>query len=156
MLVNWSHRLTDLLVEPIVHVAARITASSVAVVLLSFSSFEPLFLCISFTAFVVSLSLPSTKQSDEPTNDYCSSARNERTRRKNGTERERNNVDDVERVFKLSAPSSSSVMPTFNAPSFLLLLQGCQMAKFDLDCAPMPSILAQSKERKGSHFAAAA
>ena len=73
--------------------AARITASSVAVVLLSFSSFEPLFLCISFRCF--SLSLPSTKQSDEPTNDYCSSARNERTRRKNGTERERNNVDDA-------------------------------------------------------------
>ena len=36
--------------------------------------------------------------------------------------------------------------------------QGCQMAKFDpflsLDCAPTPSTLAQSKERKGSNFAA--
>ena len=32
--------------------------------------------------------------------------------------------------------------------------QGCQMAKFDpLDCAPTPSSLAQSKERKGSNFA---
>ena len=33
----------------------------------------------------------------------------------------------------------------------------CQMAKFDpflsLDCAPTPSTLAQSKERKGSNFA---
>ena len=38
-----------------------------------------------------------------------------------------------------------------------LLGQGCQMAKFDpflsLDCAPTPSALAQSKERKGSNFA---
>ena len=36
--------------------------------------------------------------------------------------------------------------------------QGCQMAKFDpflsLVCAPTPSTLAQSKERKGSNFAA--
>ena len=35
--------------------------------------------------------------------------------------------------------------------------QGCQIAKFDpflsLDCAPTPSTLAQSKERKGSNFA---
>ena len=35
--------------------------------------------------------------------------------------------------------------------------QCCQMAKFDpflsLDCAPTPSTLAQSKERKGSNFA---
>ena len=34
---------------------------------------------------------------------------------------------------------------------------GCQMAKLDpflsLDCAPLPSTLAQSKERKGSNFA---
>ena len=44
---------------------------------------------------------------------------------------------------------------------FLLLLmrrQGCQMAKFDLflslDCARVEGIEAQSKERKGSNFAA--
>ena len=39
-----------------------------------------------------------------------------------------------------------------------LLNHGCQMAKFDsflsLDFAPTPSTLAQSKERKGSNFAA--
>ena len=38
------------------------------------------------------------------------------------------------------------------------VMQGCQMEKFDpfltLDIAPMPSTLAQSKERKGSNFAA--
>ena len=37
------------------------------------------------------------------------------------------------------------------------LIQGCQMAKFDpflSFCAPTPSTLAQSKERKGSNFAA--
>ena len=36
-------------------------------------------------------------------------------------------------------------------------MQGCQMAKLypflSLDCAPTPSTLAQSKERKGSNFA---
>ena len=39
-----------------------------------------------------------------------------------------------------------------------LLAQGCQMAKFDpflsLDCARLEGVGAQSKERKGSNFAA--
>ena len=39
-----------------------------------------------------------------------------------------------------------------------LLQQGCQMAKFDpflsLDCARVEGVGAQSKERKGSNFAA--
>ena len=40
----------------------------------------------------------------------------------------------------------------------LLAIQGCQMAKFDpflsLDCARVEGVGAQSKERKGSNFAA--
>ena len=56
-----------------------------------------------------------------------------------------------------SAKSSSPLTP----PRLSMMLpwnQGCQMAKFDpflsLDCARVEGVGAQSKERKGSNFAA--
>ena len=49
-------------------------------------------------------------------------------------------------------------VPALPQPLLSLLLQCCQMAKFDpflsLDCARVEGVGAQSKERKGSNFAA--
>ena len=71
-------------------------------------------------------------------------------------------------VAHMSAPSSDpslqSGVPSHRhdsgtqALSSAHLNQGCQMAKFDpflsLDCARVEGVGAQSKERKGSNFAA--
>ena len=56
----------------------------------------------------------------------------------------------------LLARSPLVVKSCCGEPLAPLLRHGCQMAKFDpflsLDCAPTPSTLALSKERKGSNF----
>ena len=66
-------------------------------------------------------------------------------------------------VNKLQSPPLLLLLPhpdhrRRERPSSHWSLQGCQMAKFDpflsLDCARVEGVGAQSKERKGSHFAA--
>ena len=51
-----------------------------------------------------------------------------------------------------------TVLVTLIANGHTSIHQGCQMAKFDpflsLDCARVEGVGAQSKERKGSNFAA--
>ena len=128
-----------------VHAAARITASS-------------LFRSIPFCLVRISLSLFLFSSVDKATNNDDSGARGtngrakEERRKNDGTERGNNSVDEVERVFKLSAPSSSppssSVMPTFNARSFLLLLFVLPALSLSLSLslsfvlrAPPPSLL---------------
>ena len=62
-------------------------------------------------------------------------------------------------VSECSATSTgSSTGSTGSSESGRMMIQGCQMAKFDpflsLDCARVEGVGAQSKERKGSNFAA--
>ena len=65
-------------------------------------------------------------------------------------------MSTVERmILSCSLPPTSAM--TVQAPTSSWS-QGCQMAKFDpflsLDCARVEGVGAQSKERKGSNFAA--
>ena len=62
------------------------------------------------------------------------------------------------RLSPISPANAGLVLTLCTAGVKVSTVQGCQMAKFDpflsLDCARVEGVGAQSKERKGSNFAA--
>ena len=65
---------------------------------------------------------------------------------------------DLDGYIRLESESAWQMSEELTHPSRMMLQHGCQMAKFDpflsLDCARVEGVGAQSKERKGSNFAA--
>ena len=67
-------------------------------------------------------------------------------------------ISATQTVYKVQATVAKALAMPENAFDLRYSKQGCQMAKFDpflsLECARVEGVGAQSKERKGSNFAA--